>query len=485
MSDILNLTDATRAIMQLQRAITTSTGLKAYDLQAPAKELIPLVTPLRNMIPRVKGRGDVATQWKAITGVNTARLTPGISEGNRNASSTTGVTNMSAVYKSIGFDDSVTVQADLAALEFTSLPADVQRRLLLSLMISEEAVLFGGQSSWGLGLTPTPTVGTSTTGGSVAAATYNVYVAALTTEGLALAGGVGNSDTADTTLALVIPYTRTNMGTSSTDTIPGGVAQPSAAGVQVTTGATSTITWSVAPVQGAAAYAVFVGVGAGARLYGIYTVASGTILRVPTTSQTFTTIPNADNSANPLEFDGLLGLIAKPSSGSYFLNGTGASLTSDGAAGIVELNNAFNWFWTNWKLSPTDVWCSGNMAQSIDKLIVANSGAPILRVDSAPGGDLSMGRPKRTTAVLNKITNDDVVLHVHPNCPDGTILFSSDKVPFPSANMANPVEVHYQRDYFAIDWPMTRLAYEYGVYAVETMAMYAPGAFGAIQNVHP
>ncbi len=37
----------------LQKSVTISTGLTYYDLQAPAKNLYPVITPLRNAIPRV------------------------------------------------------------------------------------------------------------------------------------------------------------------------------------------------------------------------------------------------------------------------------------------------------------------------------------------------------------------------------------------------------------------------------------------------
>lgn len=39
----------------LQKTISTGTGLVAYDLQAPAKNLYPVATPIRNRLPRVGG----------------------------------------------------------------------------------------------------------------------------------------------------------------------------------------------------------------------------------------------------------------------------------------------------------------------------------------------------------------------------------------------------------------------------------------------
>ena len=50
--------------------VSLATGLSAYDLQAPARNLYPIITPLRNALPRV-GRinpGDAA-RWRTITSI--------------------------------------------------------------------------------------------------------------------------------------------------------------------------------------------------------------------------------------------------------------------------------------------------------------------------------------------------------------------------------------------------------------------------------
>ena len=51
----------------LAKNVTISTGLTAYDLQAPAKNLYPIITPLRNSLPRVQrlNPGDAA-RWRTI-----------------------------------------------------------------------------------------------------------------------------------------------------------------------------------------------------------------------------------------------------------------------------------------------------------------------------------------------------------------------------------------------------------------------------------
>ena len=100
-------------------------------------------------------------------------------------------------------------------------------------------VILGGNSSLALGVTPTPSNATVTTGGTIPAATYNVICVALTLAAFreaTIAGGVpvtGNRTNAD----------------GSVDSIAGGYAGKSAAASQVTTGATSVINSTVTAVS--------------------------------------------------------------------------------------------------------------------------------------------------------------------------------------------------------------------------------------------
>ncbi len=54
---------------RLAKSISTATGLLAYDLQAPAKNLYPFVTPLRNIVPRVGGGVGSATNWRQVNAI--------------------------------------------------------------------------------------------------------------------------------------------------------------------------------------------------------------------------------------------------------------------------------------------------------------------------------------------------------------------------------------------------------------------------------
>jgi len=116
----------------LAKAFTQATGLVFIDLEPSAKTLYPVITPLRNQIPRVPGRGGTATNWRAITGININGLSLGVSEGRRGGTITTSVQSLTAAYKGFGLEDSVTFEADYAAQGFDNLRLRATEGLLRS-----------------------------------------------------------------------------------------------------------------------------------------------------------------------------------------------------------------------------------------------------------------------------------------------------------------------------------------------------------------
>ena len=179
----------------LNKAITQATGLVWYDLQAPAKNMVPVITPLRNRIARVGGGGGTATNWKAVTGINTSNLRGFVPEGKRNGAVATTVTPKSASYKTLGLEDTVTFEAEMAAQNFEDIRATTAQRLLWALMIEEELAILGGNNSVALGTPATPVGVRGASGGSIPASggTYKARVVALTLFGYlasSLANGV-------------------------------------------------------------------------------------------------------------------------------------------------------------------------------------------------------------------------------------------------------------------------------------------------------
>ena len=160
--------DLTKAAMQspaddqISKNYTQSLGLINYDLQPVALNLFPVLAPLRNIIPRVAGNGGTATNWRAITGLNTANMLAGVSEANRSGFITSSAANYVATYKGLGLEDYVSFEADYAAVGFMDVKARAVANLLAAVMMEEERVIVGGNSGQALGTANTPTVATTT-----------------------------------------------------------------------------------------------------------------------------------------------------------------------------------------------------------------------------------------------------------------------------------------------------------------------------------
>lgn len=460
---------------------SATTGITAYNLEAPAKKLYPVITPLRNRIPRINGGGGTQANWKAITGINTSKISAGVSQGNRGAAITTSTSDKNAVFRGIGLEDYVTFEADYSAQGFDDVKALAVEGLLRAVMIQEEALILGGNSSVALGTTPTPTTSTSTTGGSLAAATYNVICVAMTLEAY-LRYSVSSG--------LEGQVSRTNTD-GSVDTFGSGCARKSTAASQVTTGSTSTISASVAAVTGAVAYAWYWGTAGNELLGAITTINSVLISAAATGTQNASAMPATDYSQNSLVFDGMLSQIWSAGSGAYVKNlatgtaGTGTPLTSDSAGGIVEIDEALKSFWDNYRLSPTDIYVNAQELQNITKKTLAGSSTAAQRFTfNVDQGMISGGTMVRS--YLNKFSMNgpvEIPIRLHPNLPPGTILFFCDQLPYPLSGVASVLRMLTRREYYQVEWPLRTRKYEYGVYADEVLQNYFPPAFGVISNI--
>src|SRR5579884_2424182 len=109
-----------------------TSGLNYYDLETGAKFVYPLLTPLRNEIPRVSGKGGIQANWRAITGINTSSVRAGISAGNRGGLIAVTTQDYVAVYKGIGLEANVDFEAVYAGQGFDDLRAVAAQTLLAS-----------------------------------------------------------------------------------------------------------------------------------------------------------------------------------------------------------------------------------------------------------------------------------------------------------------------------------------------------------------
>ena len=475
----------------LQGASATS-GITAYDLEAPAKKLYPVLTPLRNMIPRTSGKGGIQANWRAVTGVNTAGTAAGVSQGNRGAVMSSTTKDYTASYKGIGLEDYATFEADYAAEGFDDIKALTVEGLLRATMIEEEKWILGANNGMSLANTQTPTLTSGNTGGTLLGNTsYGVGCVALTFDGQRYAS---------VTTGIVQSYTRTNAD-SSTDTIYAGTAVPSAQANVTTanTGAnTATLNMSVTPVAGATAYAWFWGVASGNLTLGAITTINSYVATAAATGNSvapgtanFNALSQTNCSTDPLKFDGLLRFAMDSTLGSYQYAmatgtaGTGTALTSDGAGGIVEIDAALKSFWDNYRLSPDTIWVNSQEMTNIGKKILAGAanGAMRINFDMSQG---MLGGGIMVRSYLNKYSMDgatEIQIKLHPNMPAGTILFTTNKIPYPLSNVSNVMQMRMRREYYQIEWPQRSRKYEYGVYADGVLQHYFPPSIGVITNI--
>jgi hypothetical protein len=472
--DLLNKAD----ISALSKTtISQGTGFNAFDLRGPALQLYPLLTPLRNRLAReVSDRGDLATRWKAVTGVNTTNLELGVSPGRRSAEIQITEQDYVASYAGIGLESSVDWEAVWSGGKEFDNKAVAVENLLRAVMIGEENIILNGNASMPLGTPSAPVITGPSAGGSYPVTTgVQAYVVALTPRGFSAA-----------TIASGVPLliTRTNIDGSTTQ-FGGGSSSVSAASNAInTTSGNQTFTVKVAAVKGAAAYAWFIGTSAStAILTAITTVNTATISALGTGTQTANLI-TADNSTNSLVFDGFLTQALKSNAG-YFASLDGAFMNSDGANGIVEIDAALQYFWDNKRLSPTEIWINSQEARNINKKVVAGGGTPLFRFTSPSTGNDAPAIMGGTSVAKywNKFTQQFLDVLIHPNIVAGSIFFNTQEIPYPLSGVDKVTFIRCRRDYYQIEWPVVSRQYVYGVYADEVLVCRAPFSLGVISNV--
>jgi hypothetical protein len=376
----------------LTKGVSISTGLTWYNLEIPAKNIYPTITPLRNSIARVGPRGagtqhpGAAANWKVIqsltgSGYDSMGWVP---EGQRSGTMSYTSIPMAKTYVTLGEEDFLTFEAEAAAEGFEDENAMVTFRLLQKMMRKEEIGILAGNASLQLGIPSQPSVSQSGSGGTLPALTYSVIVVALTLEGYknaSLVSGVATS--------------RVITGADGkTFTLNGGSSNVSPNNTQVITLGQLLNAW-VTPVNGAVAYAWFVGAAGSETLQAITTVANVQFTAPLATGRQPATAITADYSTNPaLAFDGLLSYGFNPVNAATVqfqaqgANGVSTALTPSGRGSIVEIDTILENMWNGYNLGPTVMYVNAQEQRTIANKVLTNTSGPLLRYDSnaAPGG---------------------------------------------------------------------------------------------------
>lgn len=482
--------------------VTLANNLVAYDLEAPSKNLYPVMTPIRNRIPRTTrgaGAGD-AVHWKEVSAIDGGTALPfmgWVPEGRRAPRMGITTADRSAAYVTLGLESDVTFEAQSAGMGFEDVMSTSGMRLLQQTMIIEENAILGANREVALGTTATPTLSASGSGATLPAATYSVRVFALTHEGYlmtSIAGGIKR-------LVAV-----TSMDAGSAYNLCGGSSAAGAAATQaVTLG--QTLFCSVTAIRGAVAYAWFVGTAGAERLERITTINSAAFTApLLGTGQTLASITDAatdrsfndgsSNGSNAPAFNGLLYAAYKSGSLAYFNSlatgtaGTGTFLTASSRGSVVEIDTALKTFWDTYRVSPDEIYVNAQELKNITtKVLNTSAAAPMIRFNL----DVNQQNPTFVGGQIvgfyfNPFTLNGgqiIPIRLHPNLAAGTILLWCQNLPaqYESANVPQVAQIQCRRDYYQIPWPIITRSNATGVYAEEVLKIYFTPALGIITNV--
>ena len=486
------------AIASVKNAdFTTSSGGYGYDLIGAAA-LLSLETPWTDQLPRQKSDTGLTAQWWEFM-LSNGRWNAGSNvsgtaeEGKRGGQIGWSGVIRTAAFKSLALDARVTDEARLTTGGIIDPLALNQAALLLEVKRSHHIQNLVGRSGFLLGTGNTPSVTAVTSGGNLADATYYVYILPINgsawqrTRGYSLNGSWAGSVNTGTEL---VDFTRTN-GDGTTTAVKGGtgiVSTVTSAALSGGSGAGSlTISWN--PLQGAIAYAVFIGTASGianAYFQGVTTSCKYTqTAALKTAGQVVVSAFSSDNSEDPLEYDGLLTLLLESGSPAQYLKmANGASLSSAANGQLDQLDVFLSYFSRTLDgYGPDDAWMSPATKVAVEKAILSNSTASRVSylVSTSAGGNVT---PTGEVNTLRNPYGSSMSIKTDPYIPDGKIILSPRTIPSRvSSKVTTPVFFRAQQEFYGEAWPRTTRSWSNGVSLVGALCTPWRAGFAVLDNV--
>lgn len=474
-------------------SISTGSNIYGYDLRAPSLHLIPWLSPIRDITARVQHeQPGTAANWKAI---NASSFNPGgfvadpwVNEGQRAPLITASAQTLTAPYATIGTDGSDTYEAQSAGKDFEDPLATARFLGLESLMVKEEDALIGGNRTLKLGTANTPT---GTGGSDIYVQVVGLTYSGVRNQSVTVAGLVGQQSI----------------------TTPDGKPMQVNGGIGIVSVQSANLNIldlvSVAQKPGEMGWAWYAGTVSGTlHLQAITTVPQwqppATTGALNTTNQLSSALNATDYSVNDgttggggaqvIAFDGFLTQIINASQlnvPNAYYKSLGTKLTSSGAGGIVEIDDAMQSQWDTFRTTFDKIYVNSRQLRDITKGCLSNSSAPLLRYDlSANGENYDLVASGTVSFYFNPFLpggGHRIPIIVHPTIPAGTILMQGTQLPpyFKKSNMTNVAEVICRRDYYSVDWADVTREYQFGTYSEEVLAIYAPFALGVLTGILP
>lgn len=491
-----------------------SSGLVPYDLEAPAKMLFPVLSPLRNKIPRVKGQG-ITRRIKQITGISNsgtggvARLSPFMADSTTDTFG--GLTlqrpkkisyagaDVTFNYKQQGLSDSVTWSAEFAGQGFTDARQLSQTSVLLASMLADELGIIGGRGTdAGVYL------------GAPAAPTFANFALTVRTAG---AGEIGNSANIANIYLKVTAEGIFGESAASTTAANTGLSAATGKVVDVTVVAGSI-------PAGVTGFRYYLSIdNATWYYYGRSAVYGGTsALASAAFTFNFTgggtggaivtgaTAPASDSTSSANAYDGLLTVLLDPARSGAIYNaspiGSAAAAFSTSNPG-VEFQNLFAALYLGGvanttgvvaggaanKANPDTIWMHGlDRKQLSDAIKVGASTNPAFIYTSQAGSAMNPNDPTyklggMVAGIYNEITGKLLNINVHPWFNQGTSLVLSEQLEIPNSEVSDTVYYALPQDYMAINWPVIATTYDVSSWWFGALIHAAPMFSGALTGI--
>ena len=432
-------------------------GLVAYDLEPVARVLQPVITPIRNRMPRVKGKGGTAANWKQITSLDVNKNNTFQPFGTKAPVVSYSSVDRAATYRTFAMGDNVSIQAMAQAIGLEDAKSGMTVRLLANVMILEEQGVISGRNS-ALGAVGTVTTTGTTGGGSIAANTYYVVCRICTPIAKATAANIA--------------------GTGSIVSRGRKSAQAS-----VVVGANGIIAASVPVLDGGVVYEWYVGTVNDSTSEKLEAVTSINSVLLTSLAGTGLTVP-ADNSADSNAFDGIL---AQGSGTGTFGNFGYSKMLANGVAGtgttfaLSDIDFMLMSLFRDYGADPEFLVMAPQQAMDLTAKCRAAGLIRFVVDDHGPIGQLVGGQ--RVTHYINPSTGRIIECVVDPWWPVGSIFAMSMSVPVPLGEITNAWEVKTQLDYLQLEYAQTAPKYEIEILSLEAVAGYFLIGCGLLGNI--
>lgn len=459
----------------VQKDITVASpgNLHPYDLEAPAKILVPRFTPLRNELPRQKGVGT-AREYRRILGYSNsgmggvANLTPFFNSESDSGTPTFGSLSLrrgqkisyamddhTAAYMEMSLSDMVTWKAYFTDLGFEDVRQLSQMALLWAHLLGEERALLYGRGSSGNGYegpVAAPTYSTPTNAGSSSSLGSGVYKIKLTSY------------------------------TGNGESLPGSEVTSSS----ITAGNTLSVPVSVQPT-GAIAYGVYMTAAGGSTntetFQGFFVPVSGNIV-INAYVSGGAVVPSADGSSNANGYDGFLSVLTDPANAGsairFDVNYPGKSVYTLGGSSNVgdePWQDTFASLYASVYADPEEIWLAAPQRRQLaDFMRNANTTAAAYRITIDESGQTDMTMGGMVSGIVNESspTSRIVDLRVHPYMPVGASFVRQRVLPIPDSGIGDTTTITEVQGYMAVDWPQIQFTYDASTYWYGTAIHYAP-----------